>query len=117
MTEFNWKKVGLSQKGAPKKNHPRVGRSKASPNIGYLTLPALDDDTPGRFDIYESHDFLGLHFVKNGTHKLYEAQKRVTIPKRFALRFPFGTTPCEVTRNGEMWVLDLKQFELEDELA
>lgn len=117
MTEFNWKKVDLPRPGAPKKNHPRMSRSKAAPHAAYLTLPALDDNSPGRFDVYESNDCLGFHFIKSGAYKLYGPQKRLFIPKGFVPRFPFGTVPCDVVRNGEMWVLDLKQFDTEDELA
>lgn len=110
-----WTKIER-KRGGPRRMEPCTYRTRSGRRTAHLFLP-VEMVTADRVDLYsDGAGRLAFHMHDNGARAVFQAAKekkrrRITIPKPHSEALPFGTHVCELTRDGDMLVLDLKQFE------
>ena len=106
-----WTKV-INIRGRDARKSFAVCNIKSGPVLLVIPQNAI---TTQKVDIFESGTRLAFKPTENGEFSVFHTpkgakSKRVTIPRHLKAHFPIGTTNAEMTRDGDMWVLDMAQF-------
>lgn len=100
----------------PLRESPAVYRGAKS-GAAFLVVPQGVTDAKSA-DIYtDGNGKLAFKLGDKGAYTVNRVSKaskatRITIPKQYAGRVPYGTTACTLSQDGGMLVLDLNQFGL-----
>lgn len=111
---MTWTKITKRAKLKPARTQPAVGRT-SNGRGGLLILPR-DYVTGKRATFYsDGNGKLAVQMADEGDYMVFSGgkgslQMRVTIPAEYRDRIPFGTTDVTLTRDGDMWVLDLNSI-------
>ena len=105
-------------RGRERKTTFRVIRSRGKDGKhAAVIFPIKPGDLPTRnvSIMYHGRSALAYRFHAAGQFRARDGGKQksvmVVIPAGFVPRIPFGTTECTVTRDGDLYVLDLSQFD------
>lgn len=116
---MTWKKYTRDRAkfgGRAPRTTTAVRKNRTQDNAAFLLLPA--DMAAGKMaTVYTNGgDKIAFSIGERGDFKIGNANKRgtlktVVIPRALADRIPYGTRDCTTTRDGDMIVLDLAQFD------
>ena len=103
--------VARAAREVPAVSRPRTGHKSAA-----LIMPA-GFVTAKRADIYsDGNGKTAYAFNDGGEYAVYATTRgskcvKVVIHSSLTDRIPYGTTDAVLTRDGDMWVLDVSQFD------
>lgn len=92
-----------------------VRRNGAGSRIAYLVIPAKYHAGAAASIYTDGNGKLAFEFGETGEYVVRKPSGAASIsltviPSEFAEHIPFGTTEANVVRDGDMLILDLKQF-------
>lgn len=108
-----WTKIEFRAVGKPRRT--RFGVSKTKNGVCFVLLPASSGFQRGdRVEYFSAEGKIGFQRAKSGFAVFLNGKStttyRVAMPSETRDFFPTGTTDIEVTRDGDMYVIDLSQF-------
>lgn len=109
-----WKKIDKYTPISPREARTSfaVARGRSGHQAATLIVPG-DMVSAERANIYsDGNGKLAFHMCEGGAFKVSMTSpaaktRKIAIPADKASRIPFGTTDVQMTRDGDMWVLDL----------
>lgn len=108
----NWTKVKSAGSGrrATRKT-PAVARNRTGSQTASIILPKDMGDNGDRASFYsDGNGKLAVAFGDSGDFSVMRNKSgtaRITIPRQYAHKIPFGTTDVFLSADGDMLVLDL----------
>jgi hypothetical protein len=112
-----WKKITRKRfAGKASRTEFAVSRSRTGTQNATLIIPGCAGIEDERANVYsDGNGKLAFHFAGDGVFKVTKGSSaatscRVSIPKDYAERIPFGVNDVSLTRDGDMYVLDLTQI-------
>lgn len=95
---------------------PAVMRGRTGAKAAYLVMPS-HLVSAARANIYsDGNGKLAYSFDDRGEYKVNLFSRnsksvKLSVPYNLSDRIPYGTTDAVLTRDSDMWVLDLSQFD------
>ena len=115
-----WTKITKSSNrrsfGRAAREVPAVMRARTGAKRACLVMPS-HLVSAARANIYsDGNGKLAYSFDDRGEYNVHLSSRnsksfRLSVPYNLYDRIPYGTTDAVLTRDGDMWVLDLSQFD------